>query len=83
MLTLTGTIQAAVVMPSRVDKKTGEVIPAKSMLQVMGKDHRGLMSLFTLNVPDIAPFQGREGETVSLPVRAWAPGASVSLAFGA
>jgi hypothetical protein len=81
MLTLTGTIEAAVLLPSRIDKKTGEVIPAKPVLQVKGKDHRGLMALFSLNVPSIDAYAGREGETITVPVRAWAPGASVSLAF--
>lgn len=81
MLTLTGIIEASVVLPSRVVKATGEIVPPKPVLQIKGKDHRGLMSLFTLNVPDIAPYAGREGETISVPVRAWAPGATVSLAY--
>jgi len=32
-------------------------------------------------VPDIAPFAGKVGEQISVPVRAWAPGAAVNLSF--
>jgi hypothetical protein len=81
MLTLTGTIRAVTTLGSGVNKKTGEVIPTRPVLQIEGLDNRGLVQLFTLTVPDTKPFEGRVGEQVSVPVRAWAPGASVSLAY--
>jgi hypothetical protein len=81
MLTLTGTIRAVTTLGGGVNKKTGEVIPTRPVLQIEGLDNRGLVQLFTLTVPDTKPFEGRVGEQVSVPVRAWAPGASVSLAY--
>lgn len=81
MLTLTGTIRAVTTLGGGVNKKTGEVIPTRPVLQIEGLDNRGLVQLFTLTVPDTKPFEGRVGEEVSVPVRAWAPGASVSLAY--
>lgn len=81
MLTLTGTIRAVTTLGGGVNKKTGEVIPTRPVLQIEGLDNRGLVQLFTLTVPDTKPFEGRVGEQVAVPVRAWAPGASVSLAY--
>jgi hypothetical protein len=50
--------------------------PARSFpltcAQIEGLDNRGLVQLFTLTVPDTKPFEGRVGEQVSVPVRAWA-----------
>jgi hypothetical protein len=62
-------------------QETGEVIPDSPVLQVEGLDNRGLVQLFTLTVPDTKPFEGRVGEQVTVPVRAWAPGAQVSFAY--
>lgn len=81
MLTLTGTIRAATTLGGGVNRKTGEVIPVRPVLQVEGLDSRGLVQLYTLTVPDLKPFEGKVGERVSVPVRAWAPGATVSLAY--
>jgi hypothetical protein len=78
MLTLTGVIRAVTTLGGGVNKKTGEVIPTRPVLQVEGLDNRGLVQLFTLTVPDTKPFEGRVGEQVTVPVRAWAPGAQVS-----
>jgi hypothetical protein len=39
-------------------KKTGEVIPARPVLQIEGLDNRGLVQLFTLTVPDTKPLKG-------------------------
>lgn len=83
MLTLTGTIRAATVIGGGTNKKTGEIMAKRPVLQVEGLDNRGLVQLYTLTVPDIAPFQGKVGEQISVPVRAWAPGAQVSLAYEA
>ena len=83
MLTLTGVLRSAVTLPATTNKKTGEVYPARSCLQLEGTDERGLVQLYTLTVPDLAEFSGKEGQPVTLPVRAWAKGATVNLSYGA
>lgn len=81
MLTLTGTIRAATIIGGGVNRKTGEVIQPRPVLQVEGLDNRGLVQLYTLTVPDVKPFEGRVGQEINVPVRAWAPGATVQLAY--
>jgi hypothetical protein len=82
MLSLTGTIEAATTIGGGINKRTGEVIPVRSVLQVKGSDPRGLFALYTLTVPDLAPYRDKIGETISVPVRAWvAGGGTVNLAF--
>ena len=83
MLTLTGIIRAATTIGGGINRKTGEVIATRPVLQVEGVDNRGLVQLYTLTVPDLSAFEGRIGEQISVPVRAWAPGATVSLAYEA
>lgn len=81
MLTLTGTIRAAAVIGGGVDKKSGEIRPKRPVLQVEGLDNRGLVQLYTLTVPDLSDYEGKVGQTISVPVRAWAPGATVNLSY--
>ena len=81
MLTLTGTIRAAATIGGGINRKTGEAIPQRPVLQIEGLDNRGLVQLYTLTVPDLKPFQGKVGEQISVPVRAWAPGAAVNLSY--
>ena len=81
MLTLTGTIRAATQVGGALNRKTGEVYPLRSVLQIEGLDQRGLVQLYTLTVPDHKPFEGKVGQQVSVPVRAWAPGATVQLSY--
>lgn len=83
MLTLTGTLRAVTVLGGGVSKKTGEIIKARPVLQIEGLDNRGLVQLYTLTVPSIDAWQGKVGERVTLPVRAWAPGASVGFVYEA
>lgn len=84
MLTLTGTIRAAEQVGGGINRKTGEAIPLRAVLQVEDLDHRGLVVLHTLTVPDLAPFKGKIGERINVPVRAWTQGGgSVQLAFDA
>ncbi len=83
MLTLSGTLRTAQAIPAKTNAKTGEVYPARSVLQVEYTDERGLVQLATLNVPDLAEFAGKEGKPISVPVRAWAKGAVVNLTYGA
>lgn len=81
MLTLTGTIRAATQLGGGINRKTGEVIPVRSVLQVEGLDSRGLVQIYTLTVPDLAKYQGKVGEQIAVPVRAWATGGPVNLAY--
>lgn len=81
MLTLTGTIRAVTTLGGGINRKTGEIIPQRPVLQVEGLDPRGLVQLYTLTVPSIEPYQGKVGDQISVPVRAWAAGATVNLAF--
>jgi hypothetical protein len=83
MLTLTGTIRAAQVLPAFTNRKTGEISPARSVVQLEGVDNRGLVQLYTLTVPDLAAYQGKEGTEITVPVRAWAPGGTVTLSYEA
>lgn len=81
MLTLTGTIRAAATIGGGIDKKTGEVRPTRPVLQVEGLDNRGLVQLYTLTVPNLLPYQGKVGESITVPVRAWTTGGTVNLSF--
>jgi hypothetical protein len=81
MLTLTGTIRATATLGGGLNRKTGEVIPVRPVLQVEGLDSRGLVQLYTLTVPDLAPYEGKTGEQITVPVRAWATGAAVNLSY--
>lgn len=81
MLTLTGTIRSATTIGGGIDKKSGEIRAKRPVLQVEGLDNRGLVQLYTLTVPSIDPYHGKVGEQISVPVRAWAAGAVVNLAY--
>lgn len=83
MLTLTGTIRAVTTLGGNTSKKTGEVFPTRPVLQIEGLDSRGLVQLFTLTVPDLAPYVDKIGQQIAVPVRAWAVGAVVNLSFEA
>lgn len=83
MLTLTGIVRTTAKLGGGVNRKTGEVIPVRDVVQIEGLDSRGLVQLYTLTVPNPGEFEGRTGEKVSVPVRAWAPGAVVSLSYEA
>ena len=81
MLTLTGTIRAAATIGGGLDKKTGEIRPTRPVLQIEGLDNRGLVQLYTLTVPDLIPYNGKVGEQISVPVRAWSPAGQVNLSY--
>jgi hypothetical protein len=83
MLTLTGIIRATATLGGGLNRKTGELIPLREVLQIEGKDSRGLVQVFTLTVPDLAGYEDRIGESISVPVRAWATGAQVNLSYEA
>lgn len=71
MLMLIGVLRAAQQVGGGVNKKTGEVYPLRSVLQIEDLDNRGLVQLNTLSVPDHTPYLDKIGQEVSLPVRAW------------
>lgn len=81
MLTLTGVVRAATTLGGGVNRKTGEVIQPRPVLQVEGLDSRGLVQLYTLTVPDVSKYLDKLGTEISVPVRAWAPGATVNLSY--
>jgi hypothetical protein len=81
MLTLTGTIRAATVIGGGINRKTGEIIKLRPVLQVEGLDNRGLVQLYTLTVPSIEGYEGKIGEQITVPVRAWTPGGAVNLSY--
>lgn len=83
MLTLKGTIRAATTIGGGIDKATGEVRPTRPVLQIEGLDNRGLVQLYTLTVPSIAEYSTKIGDVISVPVRAWAKGATVNLSYEA
>lgn len=83
MLTLSGTIRAAATIGGGIDKKTGELRAFRPVLQIEGLDNRGLVQLYTLTVPDLLPYNGKVGEQISVPVRAWTTGGQVNLSYEA
>jgi hypothetical protein len=83
MLILQGILRAATTLGGGTNKKTGEVIPARDVLQVETVDGRGLVKVDTITVPDLAPFLEKVGKTINLPVRAWATGTPVNFVYEA
>jgi len=81
MLTLHGTLRTAEQLGGGVNRKTGERIPIRSVIQVEAPDERGLVQLHTITVPDLEPFRKLVGQPVTVPVRAWAMGGPVNFAF--
>jgi hypothetical protein len=81
MLTLTGTIRAVAMLGGGFNKKTGQVVPERPVVQVEGLDSRGLVQVYTLTVPSLSKYEGLVGQTITVPVRAWAVGAPVNLSF--
>lgn len=74
MLILQGVLRAATTLGGGVNKKTGEVIPLRNVLQVETVDGRGLVQMTTITVPQLGTFPDKLGSQVNVPVRAWAPG---------
>lgn len=74
MLILRGTLRAATTLGGGNNRKTGEVIPLRQVVQLETIDNRGLVQMATITVPDLSAFSDQVGQLVNLPVRAWAPG---------
>lgn len=81
MLQLCGTLRAATTLPGGTDKKTGEVRKPRDVLQIETLDGRGLVAMNTITVPGLEPFLSKVGQQITLPVRAWAPGATVNFMY--
>jgi hypothetical protein len=81
MLILQGILRAATILGGGTNKKTGEVIPQRPVLQVETLDNRGLVAMTTITVPSIEAYQDKIGKQVNLPVRAWATGQPVNFVY--
>lgn len=81
MLILQGTLRAATVLGGATNRKTGELIPPRPVLQIETTDARGLVEVQTITVPAVEAWVKKIGQQVNLPVRAWAPGAKVGFAY--
>lgn len=81
MLILQGILRAATTLGGGTNKKTGEIIPLRPVLQVETVDGRGLVKMDTITVPSIEAYADKVGQKINLPVRAWATGQPVNFAF--
>lgn len=81
MLILQGTLRAATTIGGGVNKKTGEVIPQRNVLQVETMDNRGLVQMDTITVPSLTGYADKVGKVINLPVRAWANAGKVGYVF--
>jgi len=81
MLIFCGTLRAAITLGGGLNKKTGEIIKPRDVLQLETLDSRGLVEMKTITVPDLTPFANQVGKEVRLQVRAWAPGATVNYLY--
>lgn len=83
MLILQGLLRAATTIGGGTNKKTGEIIPLRNVLQVETLDSRGLVEVKTITVPELKSYESKLGQSIDLPVRAWATGATVNFMFEA
>jgi hypothetical protein len=74
MLILQGILRSATTLGGGTNKKTGEIIPLRNVLQVETLDGRGLVAMTTITVPELGKYPDKIGSTINVPVRAWAPG---------
>lgn len=77
MLILQGILRAATVLGGGTNRKTGEIIPERPVLQIETLGRGGLVEMHTITVPNAKTFADKVGQQVNLPVRAWAPAAKV------
>jgi hypothetical protein len=81
MLMLIGTLRSVTTLGGGQNKKTGEIIPLRPVLQLETLDGRGLVEIKTITVPELVSWQGKVGQEISLPVRAWATGTPVNFMY--
>ena len=81
MLTLNGLVQNCFDTPETVDRKTGEVRPAASRIQILAENilqnGQRRMELVTLKVKDSRPYAALVGKPVRVPVGALVSGSAV------
>ena len=79
MLTLNGIVQNVLDIPAKADKKTGEIFPAKSQVQIMAENTlqngQKRLDLVTLTTDHPEAFRSLLGRSVSVPVGVFASGA--------
>ena len=81
MLILQGILRAATTLGGGTNKKTGEIIPLRPVLQVETLDNRGLVAMTTITMPSIDAYLEKVGHKINLPVRAWATGQPVNFVY--
>jgi hypothetical protein len=81
MLILRGTLRAATQLGGQTNRKTGEIVPLRDVLQVETTDNRGLVQVTTITVPDLKPYTEKIGQTINLPVRAWTTSGAVNFVY--
>lgn len=81
MLILQGLLRAATTIGGGTNRKTGEIIPERQVLQIETLDGRGLVEVKTITVPDVKPYALKVGQKVNVPVRAWASGQPVNFMY--
>lgn len=81
MLLLVGILRAATTLPGGTNKKTGELIKPRDVLQIETLDGRGLVAMNTITVPSLEPFSSQIGKEVKVPVRAWAANTTVNFMY--
>lgn len=78
MLTLNGTLVNLFDIPSRTDKKTGEIYPAAVRLQIQAENTlqngQKRLELIDIKVPHADPYQKLLGQSIRLPVGAFVAG---------
>jgi hypothetical protein len=68
-------------LPGSINKKTGEAIKPRDVLQIETLDGRGLVAMNTITVPEKDKYVSMIGQEVKLPVRAWATGQPVNYMY--
>lgn len=81
MLILQGLLRSVATLGGQVNKKTGELVPLRDVLQIETLDGRGLVQMNTITVPDGKSFLAKVGQKINLPVRAWATGQPVNFMY--
>ena len=81
MLVLVGTLRAATTLPGGTNKKTGEAIKPRDVLQIETFDGRGLVAMNTITVPSLDRYTPLVGKEIKLPVRAWAANTTVNYMY--
>ena len=88
MLNLTGILVNAYTAPAfqAKDAQEGENKPQKPKVQILGdvalKNGEMKKDLITVSVPDLIPYEGQEGNEVTIPVGAFSPSKGNIAFFG-